>query len=70
MKPVIHFVLAVSLALSISAVLPAVAFAAGPAASVSVPKGGMVFITNTGLEDVVTPSRSLRHANAAKVSGI
>lgn len=44
-------------------------FAAKPEASVPQAKTGLVFIANTGLEDVQTLSNSLRHATAAKASG-
>ncbi len=57
------------LGLSAAAVWLPQAQAATPSTPAPVPKGGMVFVANVGLEDVSSLSNALRHAKLAKESG-
>lgn len=61
----------VAMLLSLAVLSPAPASARGPAATAAPAREhtGLVFVANTGLEDIGTLSSSLRHAAAAKKSG-
>lgn len=61
--------LLLGLGLSAAAVLLPQASAAPSSTPAPVPKGGMVFIANVGLEDLSNLSNVLRHAKLAKESG-